>query len=100
MKKEMTQVITRVISNTEHSTRLWLMLAFISGMVFMAVLAQTVFAVQTAPPGSKYRPAVPASFGDSDTLTPDIIPDGGFLVKNDTHRLVQACPGWQAMIPG
>ncbi len=96
----MTQVITKAISNTERSTRLWLILAFITGMVFMAVLAQIVVAVPTVPPGSKYRPAVPASSGDNDTLTPDTIPDSGCLVKNNAHRLVQACPGWQAMIPG
>jgi hypothetical protein len=68
-------------------------------MVFMAVLAQTIVTVPVAPPALKNGPVIPASSGDYDTLTPDNIPGGGYLVKNDTCGLVLACPAWEAIIP-
>ncbi len=76
--------------DTERSTRLWLILAFIAGIVFTAVLAQTLVAVNTAP----------ASPGDHDTLTPGTIPDNGYLVKRNIYGLVYACPGRAAMLSG
>ena len=47
----MTRVITKAIPDTERSTRLWMILAFIAGMVFTAVLAQTLVAANNAFPG-------------------------------------------------
>jgi hypothetical protein len=87
----MTRVITKAISDTERSTRLWMVLAFIAGIVFTAVLAQTLVAANTV---------FPASSGDHDSLTPGTIPDDGYLVKRNIYGLVYACPGREAMLSG
>jgi hypothetical protein len=96
----MTRAITKATSNTRRGNRLWLVLAFISGMVFTIVLVQTVAAVPTVTGGSDHGPVVPASDGDHDSLTPGIIPDSGYLVYPGQYGLVHACPGREAMITG
>lgn len=87
----MTRVITKAIPDTEHSTRLWMIFAFIAGMVFTAVLVQALVAVNTV---------LPASPGHHDSLTPATIPDDGYLVKKNIYGLVYACPGREAMLSG
>ena len=59
--------------DTERSTRLWMILAFMAGIIFTAVLAQTLVAANTV---------FPASPGDHDSLTPVTVPDNGYLVTN------------------
>jgi len=76
---------------TERSTRLWMIFAFIAGMVFTAVLAQTLVAANTI---------FPASPGDHDSMTPGTIPTDGYLVKTNIYRLVYACPNREAMLSG
>jgi hypothetical protein len=87
----MTRVITKAMPATERSTRLWMIFAFIAGMVFTAVLAQTLVAANTG---------MPAPSGDHDSLTPPAVPDDGYLVKGDIYGLVYACPGREAMLSG
>jgi hypothetical protein len=85
----MTRVITKAMPDTERSTRLWIIFAFIAGMVFTAVLAQTLAAANTL---------FPASSGDHDSLIPGTIPTDGYLVKKNIYGLVYACPGREAML--
>ena len=85
------------MQNTARSARLWMFFAFIAGIVFMAVLAQTLMAVNKDFPGIKFEPA---SSGDHDSLTPAPMPDDNYLSDKNLYGLVFACPGREAMLSG
>jgi len=74
-----------------RSTRLWMILAFIAGMVFTAVLAQTLIAVNRV---------TPATSGDHDYLAPATVPVDGYLVQKNGYGLVYAWPAREAMLSG
>ncbi len=80
----MMRVITKAMPDTERNTRLWMIIAFIAGMVFSAVLAQTLAAADTV---------FPASSGDHDFLIPGTIPADGYPVNENIYGLVNARPG-------
>ena len=77
------------ISNTARSTRRWMTIAFIAGMVFTAVLAQTLVAVNKDYSGDGYKPA---SSGEHDSLTPAPMPDEHYILDSDIYGMVNACP--------
>jgi hypothetical protein len=79
------------MQNTARSTRLWMILAFIAGIIFTAVLAQTLVAVNKV---------FPESPDNHDSLTPVTIPVDGYLVISNIHGLVYACPGREALASG
>jgi hypothetical protein len=89
----MARIVTRLIQDTERSTRLWMMLAFIAGMVFTVVLVQTIVTVNAVSPGFKHGPVTPASSGDHDSLVPDTVPDIGYIAHEYIGGLVHARPG-------
>jgi len=89
----MARIITRLLPDTERSTRLWMMLAFMAGMVFTVVLVQTMVAVNTVSPDFKHGPVTPASSGDHDCPAPDTIHDTGYIVDENRYGLVYARPG-------
>jgi hypothetical protein len=83
---------------TQRSTRLWIILAFVAGMVFAVALAQTVVAAHQVAPGFQPGPVTPASSGDHDPPVPGTIPDTGYMVQKNTYGLVYICPGRKATI--
>jgi hypothetical protein len=85
------------MQNTARGTRRWMIIAFISGMAFTAVLAQTLLAANKDFPGIKYEPASP---GDHDSLTPAPMPDDKYMLDKNLYRLVYAFPGREAILIG
>ena len=67
----------------DRGSRLWMILAFITGMIFTAVLVQTLVAVYTV---------TPAPSGDRDYRAPPAVPDDGYLVQKNGYELVYTCP--------
>ena len=61
--------------DTGRSTHLWMMLAFITGMIFIFTLVQTIVSVHRVSPANESSPAIPAPYEDRDSGTPAIIPD-------------------------
>jgi hypothetical protein len=80
--------------NTAQSTRQWMIVAFIAGMVFTAALAQTMITANKDFPGTRQ---LPASSGERDSLTPAPMPDDDYLLDSDIYALVYTCPEWKAM---
>jgi hypothetical protein len=78
--------------NTEHSARLWMMIAFIAGIIFTAVLAHTLYTMRNNSNNIKHELFTPSSSEDNESLTPGTIPDDGYLVNGHIYRLVYACP--------
>lgn len=71
----MIQIITAYISDTERSTRLWMMVAFITRLIFTFVLMQIIIAMNRVSPGFQHRPFTPASSGENEDPASDIITD-------------------------
>jgi|WetSurMetagenome_2_1015567.scaffolds.fasta_scaffold946382_2 hypothetical protein len=86
--------MVKTIQNTARSTRQWMIIAFIAGMVFMAALAQTMMTANKDFSGTRQ---LPASSGEPDSLTPAPIPDDNYLLDSHVYALVYTCPEWKAM---
>jgi len=87
--------MVKTIQNTARSTRQWMIIAFIAGMVFMAVLAQTMMTAANKDFSGTRQ--LPASSGERDSLTPAPIQDDNYLLDSDIYALVYTCPEWKAM---
>ena len=86
--------MVNTIQNTAHSTRQWMIIAFIAGMVFTAALAQTMMTANKDYSGTRQ---LPASSGERDSLTPAPMPDDNYLLDSDLYALAYTCPEWKAM---
>jgi hypothetical protein len=74
----------------DNNRRLWMVLAFIAGIVFTAVLLQTLAAAD----------AVSGPSGHHDSLEPVTVPADGCLVQRNLSVLVYARPAREAFISG
>jgi len=77
-----------------------MVIAFVAGMVFTAVLAQTLLAADNAFPGLKRAPIMPRTSGDHGINAPFPAPDYGSPAHKNIYGLVHACPGREAMLSG
>jgi hypothetical protein len=82
------------IQTTTHSTQQWMIVAFIAGIIFAAVLAQTVMMENKDFSGTRQ---LPASSGEQDSLTPALIPDDNYLQDFNLYALAYTSPEWKAM---
>jgi hypothetical protein len=85
------------MQKTAPSTRRWMIIAFIAGVVFMAALAQTLAAANRDYPGFKTEPA---SSGEHDSLAPAPMPDDNYPSDTSLYGLVYGCLTQEAMLSG
>jgi hypothetical protein len=84
----MTQLITNTISRRERDNHLWMVIAFMAGIVFTAALAQFIAGTNYGFPGLKANSIAPVHY---DFPTPSFQPDNDSMVSPE-HGLVYACP--------
>jgi hypothetical protein len=93
----MTQLIADSTQNTARRARFWLLAAFIAGMVFIAVLVQTLSAVNSTYPGIRH---LPGSSGGRDSPASVPAPDDNYYPDADAYRMVFTCTGPEGMLSG